>query len=37
MLLITPAVDEPDPSEVLEGAANCANSVAIEALVIFAL
>jgi hypothetical protein len=36
MLLITPAVDEPEPSDVLVGAANCANSVAIEELVILA-
>jgi hypothetical protein len=36
MLLITPAVDAPDPSDLLVGAANWANSVAIEALVIFA-
>lgn len=36
MLLITPAVDVPVPSELFAGAANCANSVAMEVLVTFA-
>lgn len=36
MLLITAAVEMPEPSDALDGGANCANSVAIEEFVICA-